>query len=108
MHNTNDVNTLDEPIGKSDIIQDNSKPKQNDVKPNTTENIVTFLNVLKICLADKTGNIINDVINKAPITFMPITTAIDVNIETITFIKVVLVPVDFEKVSSNVTEKILL
>ena len=36
--------------------------------------ITTCLYVLNICLADKTGKTINDVINNVPITFIPITT----------------------------------
>ena len=102
------VNTIDEPIGRFIIKQDNNIPITKDEILYITENIITLLYVLNICLDDRVGNIINEVINKAPITFIPITTVNEVRIDIITLIILVFKPVDLENVSSNVTEKILL
>lgn len=102
------VNTIDEPIGRFIIKQDNNIPITKDEILYITENIITLLYVLNICLDDSVGNIINEVINKAPITFIPITTVNEVRIDIITLIILVFKPVDLENVSSNVTEKILL
>lgn len=102
------VNTIDEPIGRFIIKQDNNIPITKDAILYITENIITLLYVLNICLDDSVGNIINEVINKAPITFIPITTVNEVRIDIITLIILVFKPVDLENVSSNVTEKILL
>ena len=102
------TNTIDEPIGKLLIEQASNKPI---IKHNTldiTENIVTPLNVLNICLLDNVGNIIKAVINKAPITFIPITIVKDIRIDNIILIMFVCIPVDLENVSSNVIENILL
>ena len=76
--------TIEDPIGSLSIIHANNKPAVNEIALNTHEKIVTDLNVLNICLAERVGNIINDVINNAPITFIPITIVKDVNIEIIT------------------------
>lgn len=102
------INTIEEPIGKLVIIHEANKPIIKDITLDTLANIVTPLYVLNICLADNVGKIINEVINKAPITFIPITTVNEVKTEIIMLIKFVLVPVDLENVSSNVTENILL
>lgn len=102
------TNTIEEPIGKLEIKHDAKSPNVNDIILDIAANIVTPLNVFNICLAESVGKIINDVINNAPITFIPITTVNDVNIDIITLINVVLVPVDLENVSSNVTLNILL
>ena len=70
--------------------------------------ITTCLYVLHICLADKTGNTINEVINNVPITFIPITTVNAHRIEIIILYISVLTPLDLEKSSSNVILNILL
>ena len=75
------VNTIDEPIGKLLIIQANNKPIVKQKTLDITENIVTILNVLNICLLDKVGNIIRAVISSAPITFIPITIVKDIRID---------------------------
>ena len=79
------MNTILEPIGKLVIIQQINNPIEKDTTPKITLKIVTCLKVFTICLADNTGNIINDVINKAPITFIPITIVTDVKTDIITF-----------------------
>ena len=67
-----------------------------------------ILNVLNICLLDNVGKIINAVINKAPITFIPITIVSEIKIDNIILITFVCIPVDLENVSSNVIENILI
>ena len=100
--------TIDDPIGKLSKTHAKINPYINDRTPILADNIVTILNVFAICLADKTGKIINAVINNAPITFIPITTVREVKIEIIILISVVLIPIDLVNVSSNVIENILL
>ena len=102
------TNTIDEPIGKFEIMHEAKSPIIKEITLDAAAKIVTPLNVLNTCLADNVGNIIKAVINKAPITFIPITTVNDVKIEIIILINVVFVPVDLENVSSNVTLNILL
>lgn len=102
------TNTIDEPIGSLSIIHDVIIPMLNDTAPNIEANIKTFLNDLNNCLDDIVGNIIKAVINKAPITFIPITTVKLVSIDSNKLIRFVLIPCDFANVSSNVTENILL
>ena len=102
------VNTIEEPTGILSIIQHKNNPIVTATTEDIAANIVTCLNVLKINLADSVGNIINAVINNAPISFIPITTTKDVKIEIVILIIVAFVPVDLENTGSNVAVNILL
>ena len=102
------TNTIDEPIGNLSIIHEAIIPILKDKTLNAQDMIITILNDLNICLDDRVGNIINAVINSAPITFIPITTVKLVKMDNIKLIMLVLIPSDLANVSSNVTQNILL
>ena len=73
-----------------------------------TLEIMTLLQVLKICLAETVGKIIKEEINNAPITFMPITTVKAHKMEIMIEQNSLCLLVDLKKVSSKVNANILL
>ena len=101
------TNTIDEPIGNLSIIHDVIMPILKDNTLIRQAKINTYLNDLNICLEDRVGKIINAVIRRAPITFIPITIVKDISIDKTTLMIFVCIPLDLENVSSNVIENIL-